>query len=129
MTREEQRVAYVELRKQLLPHPPIADATKWVQAMSDKQFDKFVADSMTREYFPAKLFTEKAKQFAKEHHQGGKKRILNNYINYEQFCEIHDGRDSVLQGTACSQFVVGCGNCHEHSADSLDSSIQSRCDV
>ena len=50
--------------------------------------DKFVADSMTREYFPAKLFTEKAKQFAKEHHQGGKKRILNNYINYEQFCEI-----------------------------------------
>ena len=56
--------------------------------MSQKQFDKFVADSMTREYFPAKLFTEKAKQFAKEHHQGGKKRILNNYINYEQFCEI-----------------------------------------
>ena len=40
MTREEQRVAYVELRKQLLPHPPIADATKWVQAMSDKQFDR-----------------------------------------------------------------------------------------
>ena len=26
--------------------------------MSQKQFDKFVADSMTREYFPAKLFTE-----------------------------------------------------------------------
>ena len=40
MTREEQRVAYVELRKQLLPHPPIADATKWVQTMSDKQFDR-----------------------------------------------------------------------------------------
>ena len=41
MTREEQRVAYVELRKQLLSHPPIADATKWVQAMSDKQFDRY----------------------------------------------------------------------------------------
>jgi len=53
--------------------------------ISQKQFDKFVADSITEDFFPTKLFAEEARFFAKEHHQSG---AQHNYVDFAKFSHI-----------------------------------------
>ena len=53
--------------------------------ISQKQFDVFVADSMTTEYSPSKLFLRKQRRMQERHEPNSQNHLC---IDFKQFCHI-----------------------------------------